>query len=303
MQSWTSQILVQNLDLVDRAKVKVVFHDRSGDIIAAMTDWVCPSRTAAFILPMVHDLPGNWVGSVRVESLSFVDEAGERNDPAHVSALAVYSKRTGEHEPQNTGEAIAFELIPEGASFDWGQGRGDGGVASGVGVLAIPSLRKGQSPIGDGDVTTEVAITNLVPVNGFTDFTFSILDQNGPVDYVCERLNERQTEYINVATWNYVSPAFRGSAVISAHYWNHELVNSAGEPLRELVGLGAVVVQRTCAELGHEVIGDRAAAALAIPLGGPQAERLVKAALDPNQACPPAETPVPTPTPADTRNR
>ena len=53
---------------VTAAKVKVYFLDRSGDIITTLVDWVCPRGSQTFFLPVIFDLPGNWVGSVRVES-------------------------------------------------------------------------------------------------------------------------------------------------------------------------------------------------------------------------------------------
>ena len=67
-QGWDTGVQVQNLSSVVAAKVKVYFLDRSGDIITTLVDWICPRGSQTFFLPVVADLPGNWVGSVRVES-------------------------------------------------------------------------------------------------------------------------------------------------------------------------------------------------------------------------------------------
>ncbi len=67
-QGWDTGVQVQNLSPVVNAKVKVYFLDRSGDIITTLVDWICPRGSQTFFLPVIADLPGNWVGSIRVES-------------------------------------------------------------------------------------------------------------------------------------------------------------------------------------------------------------------------------------------
>ena len=70
----------------------------------------------------------------------------------------------------------------------------------------------------------------MVPKPGFTDFAIFIYDQNGLLDYVCQKLNEKQVEYINLQTWGYVNPGFKGSAIISATFWEHDVFDpNAGE--------------------------------------------------------------------------
>ena len=98
-----------------------------------------------------------------------------------------------------------------------------------------------------------------MPKPGFTDFAIYIYDQNGLIDYVCQKLNEKQVEYITLDTWGYVNPGFKGSAIISAVFWEHDVFDNEGNFLRNLVGLGAVAVQRTGTRLGEDVPGDEAA--------------------------------------------
>ncbi|MFN8422410.1 MAG: hypothetical protein U0470_03145 [Anaerolineae bacterium] len=60
-------------------------------------------------------------------------------------------------------------------------------------MFAIPLVAKGYN-----GVTSEIAITNLVPVPGFTDFVIYLYDQNGRIDHFCEKLTEKQVEYLDL---------------------------------------------------------------------------------------------------------
>jgi hypothetical protein len=133
---------------------------------------------------------------------------------------------------------------------------------SGVGLIAIPSLLADLDATG---VTSEVAIANIVPKPGFTDFVIYIYDQNGLLDYICQKLNEKQVEYIDLNTWGYINNGFKGSAIISAFFWEHDVFAGDGRFLRNLVGLGAVAVERSKTFLGQDIPGDEAAGARGIP--------------------------------------
>ena len=76
---------------------------------------------------------------------------------------------------------------------------------------------------------------NLVAKPGFTDFAIFVYDQNGLLDYVCEKLHDRQVEYIDLATWGWISPNFNGSMVVSATYWEHEVFDPEGKIVRNTV--------------------------------------------------------------------
>jgi subtilisin-like proprotein convertase family protein len=78
-------------------------------------------------------------------------------------------------------------------------------------------------------------------------------------------LNERQVEYIDLQSWGYLNPGFKGSAVISATFWEHDVFDGQGRFLRNLVGLGAVTVERTGTILGEDVPGDESAGSRGIP--------------------------------------
>ena len=102
---------------------------------------------------------------------------------------------------------------------------------------------------------------------GFTDFAIFIYDQNGLLDYVCQKLTEKQVEYINLATWGYVNPRFNGSAVVSAVFWEHDVFSPTGNFERNLVGLGGVAVERVGGVLnGPDVPGDESKAFESFPV-------------------------------------
>jgi hypothetical protein len=62
-----------------------------------------------------------------------------------------------------------------------------------------------------------------------------------------------------------VNNGFKGSAVISATFWEHDVFDPDGKFVRNLVGLGAVMVERTGTRLGEDIPGDEAAGDRGIP--------------------------------------
>jgi hypothetical protein len=162
----------------------------------------------------------------------------------------------------DTQEAIAYNLLPEHKAHIWQIGSGPGGDISGVGLIAIPSLLKDLDGTG---ITSEIAIMNLVTKPGFTDFAIYIYDQNGLLDFVCQKIHREQVEYIDLQTWGYVNNGYKGSAIISATFWEHDVFGPTGRFLRNLVGLGAVSIERTGTRFGEDIPGDEAAGSRGIP--------------------------------------
>ncbi len=266
-QGWDSAISVQNLSAVYAAKVKVYFLDRGGDIITTLVDWVCPRGSQTFFLPVIAAIPGNWVGSARVESQEWVTPGGPQNDPPRVQSVMMLERWS---DPARTTrrEAIAYNLLTEQVAFDWQLGILNGGTTSGSAVIAIPLLAKGNRGI-----TSEIGITNLVPKPGFTDFAIFIYDQNGLIDFYCQKLNEKQVEYIDLNTQGFISRNFLGSAVISATFWEHDVFDATGQFQRNLVGLGAVIIERVGnTQGGEDAPGDESKGYEGIPVGKPFCE-------------------------------
>ena len=255
-QGWDAGIQVQNLSPVVAAKAKVYFLDRGGDIITTLVDWICPRGSQTFFLPVVFDLPGHWVGSARVESQEWITPGAPNVLGPNIVAIATLVKYSDAARTQII-EGIAYNLLPEHKIFDWQIATGTrGGLESGIGLIAIPSLFKDTRKSG---ITSELAITNVVPKPGFTDFAIILYDQNGLLDFICEKLNEKQIEYIDFYRWGYLNNGFKGSAVISATFWEHDVFDPWGRFERNLVGLGAMAVERSRTVLGEDIPGDEAA--------------------------------------------
>ncbi|MBK7780448.1 MAG: hypothetical protein IPJ58_06585 [Ardenticatenia bacterium] len=260
-QGWDTGLQIMNMSGRTAAKVKVYFLDRSGDVVTTLVDWICPRGSQSFFLPMIYNLPGNWVGSVRAESQTWWTPGAPQVDAPRIVGV-VQMIQYGDVARSAPLEALAYNLLPEHKAFDWQVGANGGGLESGVGLIAIPSLLKDLGRVG---VTSELAVANLVTKPGFTDFAVYIFDQNGLLDYVCQKLADRQVEYMDLQTWGYLGTGFKGSAIISATHWEHEVFDPEGFFLRSLVGLGAVSVERSGTRLGEDVPGDEAAGDRGIP--------------------------------------
>ena len=261
-QGWDTAIQVQNLSGVTAAKVKIYFLDRAGGIITTLVDWICPYGSQTFFLPVLAALPGNWVGSARVESQEWWSPGQPLVEPPRVASVALMERWS---DPARTmrREAVAYNGRAECLLFDWQIAPGTkGGLSSGSAVFAIPLVAKGNRGI-----TSEIGITNLVPKPGFTDFAIYFYDQNGLLGHVCQKLNEKQVEYINLDTWGFIQQGYLGSMVVSAVFWEHDVFDGEGRFERNLVGLGGVAVERIGGVLGQEdVPGDESKAFEAFPV-------------------------------------
>jgi hypothetical protein len=261
-QGWDTRVYVQNLSSIVAAKVKVYFVDHSGGIITTLVDWVCPRGEQTFFLPLVNNLPGNYVGAIRVESQAWESPGDPFVNAVPIAAVAELIQYSS---PARTTplQALAYNLFPQEQAYVWQTGAGAGGLESGVGLIGIPSLLQRGNSLG---IQTELAIQNVVPKPGFTDFAIFVYDQNGLLDYVCEKLNEKQVEYIDLSTWGWVQPGFKGSAVISATFWEHDVFGATGAFLRNVVGLAAVKIERVVPTGSLPTPGDLAAGSEGFPI-------------------------------------
>ncbi len=260
-QGWDTALLVQNLSSTVASKVKVYFLDQSGGVVHTMVDWICPRGSQTFYLPVIDAIPGNWVGSASVESQEWWTPGDPRIDPPRLQTVVLLEK-WADPARSDRREAVAYNAATECDVYNWQIGAHRGGIQSGSAVIAIPLLAKQNRGI-----TSELAITNLVPKPGFTDFAIYVYDQNGLLDVVCEKLNEKQVEYIDLNTWGWISRNFLGSAVISAIYWEHDVLSGDGQFQRNVVGLGAVIIERIGGTKGGpDVPGDESKAVEAMPV-------------------------------------
>lgn len=107
----------------------------------------------------------------------------------------------------------------------------------GSGLLALPDLYRAS--VDASGASTLLTIHNNVSQSGFTDYVMMLYDQNGLLDFVCEKLYQRESSFIDLDTWGYTTRGFRGSAVVSALYWEHDRDAAGGQAASNLVGLSA----------------------------------------------------------------
>ncbi len=253
-QGWDTTIHVQNLSSTNAAKAKVYFLDASGGVIKTLVDWICPRGSQDFFLPVLNGLPGNYVGAVRVESLDWWSPGDPPVPFPAIVAVAELSKYESPARAMRL-EAIAYNLFTEDRAFEWQTGE------YGVKLVGIPSLSKKAERL-----TSEIAIQNVTPLPGFTDLALFVYDPNRLLDFQCEKLHEKQVEYIDLYAWPLVMENFQGSMVISATYWTHQVPNQSGHTT---AGIAAVSVLRSGTRLGQDFPGDESAGveAFPIPLG------------------------------------
>ncbi|MFQ5858004.1 MAG: hypothetical protein ACE5LU_20555, partial [Anaerolineae bacterium] len=272
-QGWDTRVQVQNLSSVLNAKVKVYFLDAGGDVIHTVVDWICPRGSQTFILAVISTLPGDWVGQVRVESQDWFASSGPTVPAPNIVSVAQLVRWSGPAQVVPL-EAMSYNLLSEEQVLDWQTGR-MGDLQSGVGtsatlstgLIGIPSLSGASSGL-----VTQLAIQNAVSTPGATDFVLFLYDQNGLLDFVCQKLNARQVEYISLTGWGYLKPGFKGSAVISAVAWEHGVIDVAsGDVVRNLLGLAAVKVERLNEPTtsSGQLAGDESSATVGIPLADP----------------------------------
>ena len=252
-QGWETLVQVQNLSSITSAKVKVYFMDASGDIINTLVDWICPRGSQSYSLPVINDLPGHYVGAIRVESQEWWTSGDPKVQPPYIVGIAELLKYEGPVKAEVL-EAIAYNLFAEDQAYDWQEGTIAGYSPR---VIGVPSILKSASGL-----TTELAIQNVTPKPGYTDFAIYLFDQNGLLDYVCEKLNEKQVEYINFNDWGYINPGFKGSAVILQWTWNYPGTVTGFTP-----GMAVVKVERSGTVLSSDIPGDESAGSEGFPVG------------------------------------
>jgi hypothetical protein len=206
---WETGIQVQNLSSIYNAKVKVVFLDNGGGIITTLVDWICPRGSQNFYLPVINDLPGQYVGAAIVSSQGWLSPGDPPVDATRVTSVVNLIN-------YDTGQALAYNALTTQQ-------------ARGVGVVGLPLIvRENQG------LTSEIAIQNLNPYPGHTTFMLNIFSSSGLVDSFCFSLGRQQVLYLPLDNIRVLNKGFRGSAVISA-------ISSyqSGGP-----SLGAVMVER-----------------------------------------------------------
>lgn len=195
---WLTRIHVQNLSSTVNAKVKVYFLDEGGDIIQTVLDWICPRGSQAYELETINNLPGRYVGAIRIESQNWWTSGDPPVDaPNIVSVVNLINPFRG--------QALSYNAFTQQE-------------AQGARTVALPLLIKDNDQFGPGGVrwTSEIAVQNINFNPGTTSFRVDIYDQNGLVETFCQFVSERQVDYIDLDKVGTLPQGFSGSAVIDS---------------------------------------------------------------------------------------
>ena len=240
-----AKVQVQNLSSTATAFVQVTLNDAWGGPVAPPTSAsICAGGVGSFELSLANG--AGWAGSVRVESLPGPGSEGTVDVP-NIGAQVQLESADGRIDA--TASAAAYPLLAETQSFRWPDGQGRCGTESGATLLAVPDVRAED---------TSIVLTNVVPAPGVTQAAVLLYDQNGFVGARCQRLAAQQTVVLDVSHLWPLAPTFRGSAFISATWWNHAVIVQGR--VRNVVGLTALGVRRAGPQLGAPSRGD--------PVGG-----------------------------------
>ncbi len=127
---WESSIQVQNLSRVGlHTFVTVDFMDNSGDEILFLADWVCPTGSTTFYLPIVTDLLPGYVGAAEIQSHGQIDYPGGKTDAQPIFAVVDLKKPDNPLTPEMDAQGGSYNAHPE-SQKEW------------VSQIALPFMAK-----------------------------------------------------------------------------------------------------------------------------------------------------------------
>lgn len=221
-----TSIVVQNVRADAAVRVRVSAIDPNGKARATFDDWLCARGQVLVDVGALAAVPEGWRGTVRVRVVG---------GPAGVGAAALSGiVRLG----GGGGErAYGLQVASDGPARGHGAER-DWALDSGAGILALPSVGGG----GPGSHAA-IVVANGSAAPGFSDIAAYIYDANGLIDRRCLRLTDGASEAIDLAPLAPIGAAFRGSAIVSAGFWEHDWFDSRGYFVGNAVAIAAVAVE------------------------------------------------------------
>ncbi|MEO8084668.1 MAG: hypothetical protein ABI780_12670, partial [Ardenticatenales bacterium] len=234
-----TDVVVQNAAADRAAHVTVRFLDRAGDPSAAgdASAEVPAGAAAVFAVPRAG---AGGLASARIDSVADSDDPAAP-PAAPLAAVVVHGRATaGSFASASPQDWSAADIVP--AIQDPRAGTVADAIRTTRLALADVVRAKGATKDTVGRVSV-IALQNRIEKPGFTDIVVYFYDGNGLLDYICQKLNERQVEYIDLSSWGYINPGFRGSTLVSAWFWEHDIFDDQGFFVANLVDLGAAYGQ------------------------------------------------------------
>lgn len=166
---WDASIQVQNLSRTGQHTfVTVDFLDNSGDEILFLADWVCPTGSTTFYLPIVTDLLPGYVGAAEIESHDQVAFPGQVTPAQPIFAVVDLKKPDNPLTPEMDAQGGSYNAHPY-SQKEW------------VSQIALPFMAK--DAYGTHPWTSMIAIRNNSNCNKIKP-EIHFKDETGTV--VCE---------------------------------------------------------------------------------------------------------------------
>ncbi len=111
---WDASIQVQNLSRTGQHTfVTVDFMDNSGDEILFLADWVCPTGSTTFYLPIVTNLGYEYVGAAEIQSHDQIDYPGGETPAQPIFAVVDLKKPDDPLTPEMDAQGGSYNAHPE----------------------------------------------------------------------------------------------------------------------------------------------------------------------------------------------
>ena len=196
---WDASIQVQNLSRTGQPTfVTVDFLDNSGDEIMFLADWVCPTGSATFYLPIVNDLGYEYVGAAEIESHSQVSFPGEETEAQPIFAVVDLKRPDNPLTPEMDAQGGSYNAHPE-SQKEW------------VSEIALPLVTKDA----DNMWTSFIAIRNNSNCNKIKGYIW-FKDETGRL--LCELqipwLHPKHVKLIDLNNVGCLTAGYVGSAKV-----------------------------------------------------------------------------------------
>jgi hypothetical protein len=198
---WDASIQVQNLSRTGQHTfVTVDFMDNSGDEILFLADWVCPTGSTTFYLPIVTDLLPGYVGAAEIQSHGQIDYPGGETPAQPIFAVVDLKKPDNPLTPEMDAQGGSYNAHPY-SQKEW------------VSQIALPFMAK--DAYGTHPWTSMIAIRNNSNCNKIRPY-IHFKDETGTV--VCEIpsfwIRPKQVKVFDLNNIGCLYPGYIGAAKV-----------------------------------------------------------------------------------------
>ncbi len=210
------RVFAQNPSTTVTATVALRLRDADGEHLLFSAAVVPPRQTTELRVSPAD------LGDAAGRPLSLLLESTSQGElpPAPVIAVAMSESAA---RPGAIGRALRLEA---GAQ-----------ARSGAALVGLPAVDRDETSVTGASRASRLLVHNSVDLPGFTDFGIYVHDQNGFLGVACRKLNQRQMVTVDLQTLGFLNAGFRGSALVSATFWEHDVFDPQGNFLRNVVAL------------------------------------------------------------------